>query len=365
MQTPGMTTLLIPRAGPALWRLAHRGVRWWLAELTGLVPARLREAFASRGMEAVVMEFGNGAVQLRTAHGSRFGAATIPVNRANEQSVGRLRERFLGSAVRIALSDDVVLRTSLELPEAAEPELAKILPHQLNRLVPMDPKSFSFTWWIGDRIVLRKTLRVVVAVAKNSTLAQARDLSGELGLNATQILVAGPKPDGVAIWRGTSFAANGHARQSLCRSLEVATLCCLIAAYIIYDIKLNTQHHRLEAMQSQLRTQLAAVAGLPRSANRAEEMLTAITKDLSRPTPLAILNDLTRSVPLDASISDLTLKGDKVQIVGVASHATDLIARINGSRLFSDPTFSAPITAFSDNKEHFELNIRLSKDRAR
>ena len=56
----------------------------------------------------------------------------------------------------------------------------------------------------------------------------------------------------------------------------------------------------------------------------------------------------------------MRLKGDEVEIAGVAADAASLIKRIEQSPPFSQATFTAPTTRGAENKESFRIEAHVA-----
>ena len=80
--------------------------------------------------------------------------------------------------------------------------------------------------------------------------------------------------------------------------------------------------------------------------------------------PLAILDELTRLVPTDSWVKQLTVHGRTVEIGGNSPRASDLVSRVEGSAIFENPRFRSPITLAPDGKsERFDLSLDIKGER--
>jgi general secretion pathway protein L len=76
------------------------------------------------------------------------------------------------------------------------------------------------------------------------------------------------------------------------------------------------------------------------------------------PSPLAVLDALTRLMPTDSWVKELSVHGRTIEISGFSPHAADLVARIESSATFENPQFRSPITLAPDGKsERFDLSL--------
>lgn len=355
-----MTALLLPPSAPALRRLVQQGLHWWLTELAGLVPAPVRALVTSRRANDLVLEFGRDEARLVAGKHEKGGPTIIPLNVANQSSTARISERFPGAAVAIALDEKLIFRPEIELPAMAEPNLAQVLRHQIERLVPLDPSSVSFTWQVTERLPGRNAIKVTLAIVKNAVVLRAREFAAEFGLRPTAVMISQADGSPATVWRAQSADAGGGRMRMLCRLMEAAAIICWVSGYGIYVKRLD---HRLVALHGQvvtLQAQSVSVQDMARDAHAVQTKLLAMNARLATPTPLAILDSLTKALPLDTSVSEFSWDGKKIDIIGMATHASALLAHIERAPLFTEPSFTAPITAApGSGGERFEIEFRI------
>src|SRR5579871_6711752 len=106
----------------------QRGLSWWLAELTALIPRR----FASNPENA---------------------PAVLEVS-----TIQAAMRRRTSNAVIIRLDQSAILESSVNLPLNAERSLRPILQNQLERLVPLPADQVEFEYQIVARSPTTKTL---------------------------------------------------------------------------------------------------------------------------------------------------------------------------------------------------------------
>jgi general secretion pathway protein L len=134
---------------------------------------------------------------------------------------------------------------------------------------------------------------------------------------------------------------------------------------------------RLANLEDRVRDELAARVGAAQPAAQSVEALARILAVVDADTgffasrrqeaaPLAVIDALSRLVPTNSWLTDLSLDRRNVEIRGYSPHATDLVALVEQSALFRNPRFSAPITLAPDgNREHFDLAFETEAGPAR
>ena len=129
-----------------------------------------------------------------------------------------------------------------------------------------------------------------------------------------------------------------------------------------YILKERNQLKRIEERLAQLQPKVRAVE---ESTHRYEQLL-AQKQHLEilgrQPVSLlALLRELTVTLPRDVWLERLKLHGEEVEIGGFAKTASSLIPLLEESRLFKDVKFSSPITSRGGGKERFNIKMLLEE----
>ena len=74
---------------------------------------------------------------------------------------------------------------------------------------------------------------------------------------------------------------------------------------------------------------------------------------------LDVLKELSERIPENAWLRKFVLKGDKVEIDGHATSASELISLIEACSFFRDAAFLSPISKLRDGKEYFRIGFKL------
>ena len=110
----------------------------------------------------------------------------------------------------------------------------------------------------------------------------------------------------------------------------------------------------------------AAVQSLAQQVDETDQALAFFRTRRNEVPPLAILDELTRLIPTDSWVKQLTVHGRTVEIDGNSPHASDLVSRVEGSAMFNNPRFRSPITLAPDGKsERFDLSLDIKPEPAR
>src|SRR5215469_11630673 len=170
----------------------QRGLSWWLAELSALIPRR----FASNPENApAILEVSTSQATLVLAgRGPAAEATRIPVTGADSQDdrdrVQAAMRRRTSNAVIIRLDQSAILETGVTLPLNAERALRPILQNQLERLVPLPADQVEFEYQVVARSPIAKTLGVKLIVATRASIERALALVQSLGLSPRSVIAA-------------------------------------------------------------------------------------------------------------------------------------------------------------------------------
>jgi general secretion pathway protein L len=235
-----------------------------------------------------------------------------------------------------------------------------VLRHQVERLMPLPAARTCFAYRVLPRPSDAPTLKVAVAVAKRASVDQAQALARGLGLAPRQIVAdiaeAGPAP--LVIWEADRSEARTATQGRLFRALELTAVALALLAYGLHVHRLDQIRAGLQQAVSQARREAEATRSLGQQAARSADALAFLRARRQEPAPLQVLEDLTTLLPLDSWVSDLTVRGRTVEIVGSAQHATDLVALIEKSPVFDHAEFRSPITLLPDgHDESFDLTF--------
>ena len=366
-----MTSAILSRPTIAAGQLIRRAISWWLAELAQLVPRRLLHIVGRPAEPTSVLQFGAGEPVMLVADRQQTSPIVLPLAGFGEHELRMrvqtvLRSHRANDTVAVRLDPSLVFETSIDLPLSAEGSLQAILQYQIERLVPLSAADICFAYRIIARMPAAQTLKVRLTIAKNVTIEAGLAAAKAAGLNPKLVIVPQTENapgDRVVLWRagGRLTEATGHRRR---HALEIAAIVLAMAAYGLYV-------HRLDRIRDNLRTRIAdakpaaaAVQSLAQQVGQTNEALSFFRSRQNEVPPLAILDEMTRLVPTDSWVKQLTVRGRTVEIDGSSPKASDLVPRVEDSAIFENPRFRSPITLAPDGKsERFDLSLDLKEER--
>jgi Tfp pilus assembly protein PilN len=119
--------------------------------------------------------------------------------------------------------------------------------------------------------------------------------------------------------------------------------------------------HRIEQEIDALKSEVAEIQAIQADTKAVEEMMTCIVEagkeDVSH---LDILKELSTILPSSVWLTNMRYRKGSLQLSGYAQSASDLIAILDGSPLFHESEFTAPITRGRDG-ESFKITTQVEK----
>jgi general secretion pathway protein L len=250
---------------------------------------------------------------------------------------------------------------------AAEGSLQAILRHQIERLIPLSAAETCFAYRVAARMPAAGKLKVRLIIAKNATIEAGLGAARAAGLRPRLVIApqAGGAPGNrVVMWRAGSGLTEPAGHRRLRHALEIAAIVFALFAYGLYVHRLDRIRDDLQARIDRAKPVAAAVQRLAQQVGQTNEALGFFQNRRNEAPPLAILDELTRLVPTDSWVKQLSMHGRTIEIDGNSPRASDLVARVEGSAMFENPRFRSPITLAPDGKsERFDLSLNIKPER--
>ena len=353
-------TGLAQRSVASLWR-------WWLAELAGMVPRRLKQVGRRDRRQTIVLVNPDETVVLQRAgdRASVVGSARTDRSDYLAELVRLLRRiQPRRQAVTICLGGALGLRKVITLPIAARDDLEQLLRFEMDRLTPFRAEEVYFAHRIVDTDASSRRMTVELAVAPRNIVDQALRTVQAADARVARVELgtphAGDDREPLDLLPRQPGDAGGDRR--LIRALIVLAL---VLAVIAVALPLQRQRAKLATLTDQL----AASRVEAEQSHALREELDQLTQTGSflvaekerRPMTSEVLADLTRLMPDQAYLSQLMLQGGEVQLHGWAATASDLISLLDQSPLFRAPQFRSPVTQEEVGVERFHLSVELSE----
>jgi general secretion pathway protein L len=364
--------------------------RWWVAELTPLMPARVRTALRRRRLHPIVVVDRDSALLRapRIANGTVAfdDVAFIPlqgdpaeVAREGHAAIAAL-PRTNGAAaaetnVVIALPANQVLRKSVTLPAAVEENLHQTLAYDLDRHTPFKTDEVYFDAVVVGRDTAKKEIRVHLAAALKSFVDQARRRVEAWGARVVAVT-----PD--ALSPATAVAATSlnllppaeRPETSRWRQWQtwVPIVAIAIAALLVIALPIwqkRTQAILLAQLVDHARVQADASAALRDELERLTgDYNFALQRKYAFPAAMQVVEDVTRLLPDDTWLTQLEVKTTargkdarrEIVLRGESANAGRLVSLLEDSKVFEQAAPRSPTTKIQPGPgEIFDLGAQL------
>ncbi len=332
-------------------------LRWWLAELAGMVPPALRR-WTERGEGLVMVPDAHGVIALLEGPRGRRELGHVPPGglAALARSAG-----WRGGPVRLRLPAESGLRLPMQLPLAAEANLAEVIGFELDQQTPFRPEQVRLGHRLVGRDAAAQRLTLELTLVPRPAVDAALDRARALGV----------EPDAVEVVRGSGGAdglsvpgldgEGGAARDPLAVGLGALAALLAVAAVALPLLRAHGEAEEARAAFEAVRRQSQATAGLAAELARIEgEAAFLVGRKQAAPTVSDLLLEVTRLLPDEAWLTSFEVADGQVRLSGLAASASGLVGLMEGSGLFRDTTFQAPVVQDpKTGRERFSLSARV------
>lgn len=338
----------------ALRQAVRRFFDWWLGELAGLLPARVRGVFRRAG-DVLIVDLSTDDPTFSLWDGRRredlghVDRARLAAGKIGRPLRAILRKTRSGRARIVArLPADHVLIRHLSLPEAALSNPRQALQFQIDRLTPFAKEDACFDYRINRRDTADKRIDIELVVAPRTVVDEAVELATSWGMPPDRIDVArGDAAEGpeLNLLADDDLPEVHAARAYAPTMLKVLAACLLVAAIYIPLDRLQTKADLMAAQVATARKEAEVIAKLrDEIANELAAGKFIAERRRNTVSQVRIVDELTRLLSDDIWLIQYHKARTTVRLSGFAPSASDLIQLIDSSDLFLTPKFIAPVT---------------------
>ena len=342
---------------------------WWLGELGALLPKGLRRAFREKPKWVVVDISGPELVITRGV-----GKRNREVGRVDSGLDGGRQRKAIHRLVRkldlraatlvLRLPETNVLRKPVDLPLAAEENLREVLSFEMDRQTPFKPGEFYFDHRIVRRDPETQRLQVELTVIPRSVVEVALEKAAGWGVTPDVVDVAGntgAEIGALNLLPPERAQARGGAGGGF--SFVLGLVAVLLMTAVIYELieRESAVASIMEERVAAAKVEAEAVAALGEELERlVEEGRFLRRRKRDTPSATVALEELTRVLPDHTWVYELNLNDGDVRLAGFSAAASDTIALIEASPLFSEVAFRSPVTQDArSGLERFNLSAKL------
>jgi len=349
----------------SLWEAAASTVASGVEDVASLL-ARAPDALRPRAPTRIV-ERPNGGFEIPSARkrGEPLQASIVDGELTSSQPKA-WRNAVRGRPVELRLDSERFIFKSLDLPRQAASFLDGVVRAQIDRLTPWRATEAVFGC-AAEAERGSDRLTVVVAAARAATIEPTLAAFSALRPSALTVTTA-DETDGANSQRISICERRpGYAeRRQRIKSALSATLALALAAAglsqaasFYFGAQSAAQSASLEHKLAERR---AAILKERRSVEDVDFAALYARKGAT-PANVLVLEALSRTLPDDTYLNELTIDGGKVDLTGLTRDAPALVDVIERSHRFSHAVFTGPTTRAESGKgETFQIEARIEGD---
>lgn len=348
----------------------HRFLNWWGKELLALVPARLLHLFTEQRDEMRLFQR-DGMWRIERLHvGQVVDSLDVPPEADQQAKLDLLRGFVLKSEGKadlvLVMPERQVLRRRINLPLAAEENLAQVLGFELDRQTPFKADQVWMDYRTLKRDTVSKQLLLEVLMVPK-TLAEplmAQFSSPDLRFAAADGQVGEAERAGFNLLPRDQRAKRSRTEQWINIGLG---LLCLGLLWAAMEASLSNRETALASLQEKVdavRKEAQATTKLREELEDAVDGANFLDiKKRAMPITVDVLRDVTIRLPDDTSLSRFQITRGEVQLQGQSDNAAGLIPVLQKSTLIESPAIQGAITPGAQNKkEMFLIQARAKLD---
>ncbi len=336
---------------------------WWTRQMLDLIPERLarREPAAANAILATPDPQLPGAVLLSLRRQGQEQQAGR--HEAGQAVLPHLLQEHPGLPLLLRLPADSLLSRDVSLPLAAESGYERVLQYEMDRLTPFAAEDvfWSARPWRRNKESGRLDLRL--SLVPRAWLASALETLAEAGgrLAALEVQGAGGAPAqhiAVAHEPGQARIRQRRLHAGLAAVCAALALVAIVLPFVLQSRAGGRIDRRIAALQRPV-AEARALRQHIGADTAGTDAVTAARLRLG--DPLATLAALTRVLPDDTYLTDVTLRDGVVTVTGQSTGAVKLIPALSADTTFIAPAFSAPVTRIeSNNSDLFSIRAQVS-----
>jgi general secretion pathway protein L len=344
----------------SLWATATstvaRGVED-VASLLARAPDLLHQRAATR-----IVEQPDGAFEIASRKRGETLQARIVNGELTSPQSKAWRNAIRGRPVELQLDSERFIFKSLDLPRQAASFLDGVVRAQIDRLTPWRAAEAVFGCEAtpepgSDR------LTVVVAAARAATVEPTLAAFSALRPSALTVTTDDATSRRISICeRRPGYAER---RQRIKSALSTTLLLALAAASLSQAASFYfgaQSASEIAGLEHKLAERRAAILKERRSVDDVE-MAALYAKKGAMPANVLVLEALSRTLPDDTYLNELTIDAGKVDLAGLTRDAPALVDVIERSHRFSHAVFTGPTTRAESGKgETFQIEARIEGD---
>jgi general secretion pathway protein L len=331
-----------------LGRELARFLTWWKAELLGLLSGEIRERVERRN-QTLFVEAGDGNLKLRV--GNSLKAGVLRRVALDNSACGDVTEDLQVVETVALLPAEKVLRTTLQLPLAAEENLREVIAFEMDRHTPFIADMVYFDFSVTRRDTEKRALSVELAY---TTRRDADRFLGALERFNIRpgVLSSRDKASGEPFAFNLLPTNSRKLRATPIRRLNVA-LGSAVALLLV--VAMASPAMQRAGAANTLDSQVKAAAATAKQATELRDDVAKLAEGAQilavrrqeRRLVVELIDEISHRLPDHTWIDRLDIAGDSLQLQGRSRSAADLIRIVEASPLLANARFSSPVSQVS------------------
>lgn len=344
---------------------------WWLAELAGCLPERLRGLFGGNGRQLRITVAGD-TVTFEQVRGKAVQSlGTLDLLHAglagpDETARGILSAaRHRGSEIVVGLPRESALRRFVDLPSPALENLREVLTFEMDRHTPFRSDEVYFDCRVASHDSQNKRIKVDLVVVAKELADRAIGLATGWGLEPDKLAIAGASAEEEAFNLLPAKVAGGKRGMAL-GAYGILALIPFLALGLAVHLPLKQR----QALLGEAEARLLQVRQEANESDRLNKQFDEITqrsrfvqqKKRNQYTITELLEEVTRILPDNTWLLQFARKGQQLTISGYSEKPSALIGLLEESEMLSKVSFRSPVTADPKvGRDRFNISASVHK----
>jgi general secretion pathway protein L len=338
---------------------------WWIGQLAELLPKRWGQLGSMREDALVIEPVGPLSREVdRIDVNLRHQGRETPLGHFSlaSDSIAEL-PRPPGKRFVLRLRQADVLAKTVTLPLAAEKHVHQALTFQMDQETPFAPDELYWSHFIAGRDRQGGRLSVRLLMVPRQSLAALLSILDHVGIVPIRAEIGdGPDQSRTLPLDGDAATLDSGRRRAL---LWPAAACCLLLALGAIAVPFVRQAISLAGVDREIsagRVTAAEVEKLHRELDRLSGAIDFVESERAKAgRPLVTLAALTRILPDDTYLTEVTQQQRKVTLSGRSAAAARLIGALSADDGLRNVAFAAPVTRLEAiRQELFTITAEVS-----
>ena len=341
-------------------------VTWWLSELASMLPSvnvpSINSGSHELSLELTDKEF-TFSWPNKDVTESKKNKFTSSEAVSSYRNIINQDGKLATNSCDLRIAEKLILQKEITLPLATEENLENVISYEIDRYTPFKKDDVYFNVNVKERDKKEKKIIVILSVIRRRILDEVLEFSKACDISVGEIYRVGNGEEEKINFIGFLGDVNPSSKSSSANKLLWLLVALLMAGALIMPIaknyligqKLNNELTIMQGEMTEARELLAQFKNAKNNVSMVEKL------NLNNTKVIKLLNDVSKIIPDDTSLSRFALEEGVVRIQGISDSASKLIPLLDASENFDEVRFVAPVTQSGDSgKEKFTIEIKLS-----